>query len=67
MTDLIARCVDKEGCRAMEAEIKRRGLWQQYRKALTGHDDDIGVPVEKMELWGWSWEQRRAAARQVLL
>ena len=65
MDKLIANCTNKEGCHAMEAEIKRLGLWNAYRKALTGNDDNIGVPEADHQLWGWSWAQRRAAASQV--
>lgn len=66
MNELIERCTDKDGCRAMEQEIKRRGLWLVYAAALTGTDArPDGVPEEKEVLWGWSWELRRAAARLV--
>jgi hypothetical protein len=66
MNELIERCIDADGCHAMEQEIKRRGLWKAYAAALTGRDDrPEGVSEEKAVLWGWSWEQRRIAARQV--
>ena len=50
----------------MEQEIKRRGLWLAYAAALTGTDvRPAGVPEDKEVLWGWTWEQRRTAARLV--
>lgn len=65
MNELIERCIDKAGCQTMEIEIKRLGLWRAYREALTGSNDDVGVSEADQVLWGWSWEQRRIAARQV--
>jgi len=67
MSDFIDRCIDQDGCRAMEQEIKRRGLWQAYAAILSGRDDrPENVPEDREVLWGWSWEQRRIAARQVI-
>jgi len=66
VNELIERCTDKAGCFAMEQEIKRRGLWLAYAAALTGTDvRPAGVPEDKEVLWGWTWEQRRTAARLV--
>ena len=68
MNELIERCVDADGCREMEQEIKRRGLWLAYAAALTGDSKrPDGVAEQDEVLWGYSWERRRAAARQVAL
>ena len=67
MNELIVRCVDADGCRAMELAIKRRGQWLAYAEALTGDSRRPDVPEEKEVLWGYAWERRRAAAQQVTL
>lgn len=67
MNELIERCIDADGCREMELELKRRGLWLRYAALLTGTAQRPNVPEDQEVLWGYSWERRRVAAQQVTL